>query len=258
VIGILDFQSDIDVIEWTAPDNGLASFSMNAANSAIFPDIYVFSQEGQPNGRGLSFDPSTRVAARGGPLGGIASVTFEAVKGTTYYFTQGDNRGRGIGLFESSIFLASDDYGNNINEAHLMTLSASNSISGYINFSTDADWFEFIAPVNGTVTMQATGARAELLDGFGNRVSNDRIARGSQYFVKVLPLSTDFENPYSYVFESVVLADSGESIPVDPVIPPVVPNQPMPSIGIANNVNNVAIVSVIASPSTLVIKPRHC
>jgi len=252
VIGILDFQSDIDVIEWTAPDNGLASFSMNAANSAIFPDIYVFSQVGQPNGRGLWFDPSTRVASRGGSLGGIASVTFEAVKGTTYYFTQGDNRGRGIGLFESSISLASDDYGNNINEAFLMTLSASNSISGYINFSTDADWFEFIAPVNGTVTMQATGARAELLDGFGNRVSNDRIARGSQYFVKVLPLSTDFENPYSYVFESVVLADSGESIPVDPVIPPFVPEQPMIYISIANNVNNVAMVSVIASPSTLV------
>lgn len=252
VIGILDFQSDIDVIEWTAPDNGLASFSMNAANSAIFPDIYVFSQEGQPNGRGLSFDPSTRVAARGGPLGGIASVTFEAVKGTTYYFTQGDNRGRGIGLFESFISLASDDYGNNINEAYLMTLSASNSISGYINFNTDADWFEFIAPVNGTVTMQATGARAELRDGFGNRVSNDRIARGSQYFVNVSPLSTDFENPYSYVFELAVLADPGESIPVDIGIPPVVPNQQMPSIGIANNVNNVAIVSVIASPSTLV------
>ncbi len=252
VDGILDYQSDIDVIEWTAPDNGLASFSMNAGGFAIFPDIYVFSQEGQPNGRGLSFDPSTRVAARGGPLGGIASVTFEAVKGTTYYFTQGDNRGRGIGLFESSISLASDDYGNNINEAHLMTLSASNSISGYINFSTDADWFEFIAPVNGTVTMQATGARAELLDGFGNRVSNDRIARGSQYFVNVSSLSTDFENTYSYVFELAVLADSGESIPVDPGIPPVVPNQPMPSIGIANNLNNVAIVSVIASPSTLV------
>ncbi|MFN5329578.1 MAG: hypothetical protein ACK5DV_10385, partial [Planctomycetota bacterium] len=252
VDGILDYQSDIDVIEWTAPDNGLASFSMNAGGFAIFPDMYVFSQEGQPNGRGLSFDPSTRVAARGGPLGGIASVTFEAVKGTTYYFTQGDNRGRGIGLFESFIFLASDDYGNNINEAYLMTLSSSNSISGYINFNTDADWFEFIAPVNGTVTMQATGARAELRDGFGNRVSNDRIARGSQYFVNVSPLSTDFENPYSYVFELAVLADPGESIPVELDIPPVVPNQPMPSIGIANNVNNVAIVSVIASPSTLV------
>ena len=250
VDGQLDFQGDIDVIEWIAPDNGQALFIMNANGAAIFPDIYAFFKQGQPNGRLLPFDASTFVGARGGPLGGIASVTFEAIKGTTYYFTQGDNRGRGIGLFKCFISLASDDYGNDFSHASPMPLSK--SVSGYINFETDSDWFQFTAPINGTVSMTTMGARLDLLDGFGNPVYSNRIARGSQYFVRASEPYSGFQNPYSYVFELAVLADPGEPILVDPVTLPVETKQPLNSGANATNVNNAAIVSVIASPNTLV------
>lgn len=250
VDGILEFQGDIDVIEWTAPDNGLATFDMDANYSAIFPDIYVYSQAGHPNGQGLSFDPTTLVAARSGPLGGKASVTFETAKGTTYYITQGDNRGRGIGFYESSITLASDDYGNDYTRA--TTLLLSKPSSGYINFDTDADWFQFTAPVNGTITMHVTSARGQLLDGFGNPASSERIAKGSSYFVKVSQLPGNFENPFDYVIELDVLPDPGESIPVVPIITPVVPTGPLVDPNRERpDFNTVAIVSTIVSPNTL-------
>lgn len=227
--GRLDYQGDIDMIEWLAPVSGLATYSMSAQNisgdvSALFPDIYVSRVISDQDGFPVSFQLE---ASSGGPFAGISTVQFPVIAGKTYLISNGDNHGRGIGPFVGRISVIGDDYANSVvgfssalGFGNYSIAGTENPAEGFINQPGDIDLFQFTVPTNGTYFLQmASGSHAtgSILDRLGNPVPLKALVINTTYYAAI---TGNQISRYQFIVTSVpvqefVLSGQGSSISSD-------------------------------------------
>ena len=136
VNGTLDYAGDIDMFKFTAPITG----TYTIYSSDITPDL-----------KARLYDSNQMQIAEDDHSGENENfkITVSLTEGQMYYLKVSHFEENGIGTY--TINLSMDDYGDDFNSAHELNLNIGlNSVSGYINFTDDADMFKFAAPVTGT------------------------------------------------------------------------------------------------------------
>jgi hypothetical protein len=175
----IDYRGDYDYIRFVAPVSGAIGVQMSAAAGSVV-DSYLVAYNS--SGRTLSANNDYARNIRD------ARVSFLVEAGQTYYLRAMGYRGT-VGDYDLTFVVAEDREGNNPAAATDITVDPdqTTTITGGVDYVYDRDYFRFVAPVSGglTVNMQAADANLDCFlyayDSTGRRMlaRNDDIAPGN-------------------------------------------------------------------------------
>ncbi len=152
--GVIGRTGDVDMFRFVAPITGRITIAQNASDgSRLDPYLYVYNS-------------ARRELARNDDSAGSLNsrVTINVTAGQTYY-VKAAAYGRSLRAYSLEWNSSTDD-GDNFNAATPITLTADGSDSrrGAIDPARDLDFFRFVAPVSGTMTVGMSAAGGGRLD----------------------------------------------------------------------------------------------
>ena len=153
VAGGIDYSYDYDYVKFVAPVSGGLRVDMQADGSSVDSYLVAYNSYGgyMAANNNVTWETSD------------AQVSFVVEAGETYYIWA-FGLGAVAGDYNLSFTFSPDEHGGTFSQASEVQLSAENptTLQAGINYSYDYDYFKFVAPVTGGVTVDMQGQDAGL------------------------------------------------------------------------------------------------
>jgi hypothetical protein len=185
----IDYPGDVDYFQFVAPLTGSMTLTHDPASGSRVATVASVFGNG-PWDPIASDDPQ-----QGTSLPGLSGI--RVVEGQSYLVGVRGADGSDTGGYLLSLATRPDDWGNDFNSAGALSLSTgSTTQTGRIDYPGDVDYFQFVAPLTGSMTLThdpASGSRvatvASVFDGDRNPVADDpsgfRVVGGRTYFLRI-------------------------------------------------------------------------
>jgi hypothetical protein len=155
--GHIDQPGDVDWFSFVPPKSGRVAIRESAAPGSSL-DSYL-----------SAYNARQSLLARNDDSNGTVDslVSFNVTAGTTY-FVAAAAYGTSTGAYTLDLVPAVDDFGSTAASAKSLTLAKNGSgrQAGKIDWSGDVDWFRFVAPVTGKMTITESAASGSNLDSY--------------------------------------------------------------------------------------------
>ncbi|MCL4192524.1 MAG: pre-peptidase C-terminal domain-containing protein [Thermoguttaceae bacterium] len=154
--GNVETVGDVDMFKVVAPGAGRMTVNLTAEpGSAIDPIVYVYDASKRLVGSNDDADDGTR----------NSSLTIDVAARRTYYI-KAAAYGVTRGAYRVAVSVATDDFGNDFGQAAALTPTSAGAASktGIVDRSGDVDFFRFVAPVTGQMTITNAPTSGSRLD----------------------------------------------------------------------------------------------
>lgn len=154
--GNVETVGDVDMFKLVAPAAGRMTVNLSAsAGSAIDPIVYVYDASKRLVGSNDDADDGTR----------NSSLTVNVAARSTFYI-KAAAYGVTRGAYRVAVSAATDDFGNDFGQAAALTPTSAGAASktGIVNRSGDVDFFRFVAPITGQMTITNAPTSGSRLD----------------------------------------------------------------------------------------------